>query len=185
MGNNYSMFETLGIELEYMIVDRETLDVSPIADKLLKKAAGRYTNTYYPDGKKGNSAWSNELAAHVIEFKTNNIRLGFAEGKKVLSDQIKKANILLDEYNAMLLPTAMHPWMDPYRETVLWSHGDKEIYNTFDRIFGCSGHGWSNLQSMHINLPFKNDEEFFRLHTAVRLIMPDYSCAFIKFTDNG
>ncbi|MBN1489801.1 MAG: glutamate--cysteine ligase, partial [Phycisphaerae bacterium] len=33
-------------------------------------------------------------------------------------------------------------------------------------------HGWSNLQSLHINLPFANDEEFGRLHAAIRLILP-------------
>ncbi|MBL8848918.1 MAG: hypothetical protein JNG89_04510, partial [Planctomycetaceae bacterium] len=34
------------------------------------------------------------------------------------------------------------------------------------------GHGWANLQSMHINLPFQGDEEFARLHAAVRLLLP-------------
>ena len=31
-----ALFEGVGIELEYMIVNRETLDVLPIADELLK-----------------------------------------------------------------------------------------------------------------------------------------------------
>ncbi len=74
--------------------------------------------------------------------------------------------------NARLLPTAMHPWMDPNRETRLWPHENNEIYRTYDRIFGCKGHGWGNLQSTHINLPFANDEEFGRLYAALRLVLP-------------
>jgi gamma-glutamyl:cysteine ligase YbdK (ATP-grasp superfamily) len=70
------------------------------------------------------------------------------------------------------MPSAMHPWMEPHAETRLWPHENNDIYRTFDRIFGCSGHGWANLQSTHVNLPFAGDEEFGRLHAAVRLALP-------------
>jgi len=70
-----------------------------------------------------------------------------------------------------LMPTAMHPFMNPATETVLWD--DKtDIYRTYDRIYDCRGHGWANLQSMHVNLPFANDSQFARLHAAVRLVLP-------------
>ena len=46
------------------------------------------------------------------------------------------------------------------------------IYQTYDRIFGCKAHGWANLQSMHLNLPFADDAEFARLHAAIRLVLP-------------
>jgi hypothetical protein len=39
-------------------------------------------------------------------------------------------------------------------------------------VFGCQGHGWSNLQSVHLNLPFAGDEQFGRLHAAIRLLLP-------------
>jgi gamma-glutamyl:cysteine ligase YbdK (ATP-grasp superfamily) len=73
---------------------------------------------------------------------------------------------------ARLLPTAMHPWMNPALETVLWPLDNREVYESFDRIFSCRGHGWSNLQSMHLNLPFVGDDEFARLHSAIRLVLP-------------
>ena len=66
----------------------------------------------------------------------------------------------------------MHPWMDSTREFEMWPHGDREIYAAFHRIFDCRGHGWANLQSTHLNLPFANDQEFGRLHAAVRAILP-------------
>jgi carboxylate-amine ligase len=42
----------------------------------------------------------------------------------------------------------------------------------YNQIFNCRGHGWSNLQSTHLNLPFYDDEEFAKLHAAVRLVLP-------------
>jgi hypothetical protein len=62
--------------------------------------------------------------------------------------------------------------MNPDRELRLWPHENDIVYQTFDRIFDCRGHGWSNLQSMHINLPFSNDDEFGRLHAAMRMLLP-------------
>jgi gamma-glutamyl:cysteine ligase YbdK (ATP-grasp superfamily) len=73
---------------------------------------------------------------------------------------------------ARLMPGAMHPWMDPDRETRLWPYQNQDIYQAYDRIFDSRGHGWSNLQSMHVNLPFAGDDEFARLHAAIRLVLP-------------
>ena len=36
----WALFDGFGLELEYMIVNRETLDVLPIADELLKAVVG-------------------------------------------------------------------------------------------------------------------------------------------------
>jgi hypothetical protein len=54
----------------------------------------------------------------------------------------------------------------------LWPHENDVIYRTFDRIFDCRGHGWANLQSVHVNLPFAGDDEFGRLHAAIRVLLP-------------
>jgi hypothetical protein len=62
--------------------------------------------------------------------------------------------------------------MDPDSETCLWPHEHGPVYGAFDRIFGCRGHGWSNIQSVHLNLPFAGDDEFGRLHAAIRLALP-------------
>ena len=85
---------------------------------------------------------------------------------------VRAINRLLAPMGARLLPTAMHPWMDPHTEMRLWPHESNPIYEAFDRLFSCKGHGWANLQSTHVNLPFANDEEFARLHAAIRLVLP-------------
>jgi gamma-glutamyl:cysteine ligase YbdK (ATP-grasp superfamily) len=81
-------------------------------------------------------------------------------------------NEILKTLGGKLMPTSMHPWMDPMKEMALWPHDNSPIYDAYNRIFDCRGHGWANLQSMHINLPFANDEEFGRLHAAIRLVLP-------------
>jgi gamma-glutamyl:cysteine ligase YbdK (ATP-grasp superfamily) len=162
------LFEGFGIELEYMLVDNERLDVAPRADWLLAEAAGNLTSEYVNDGL----AWNNELALHVIEFKLDgpHPRLDGIAGR--FQSELRKANKLLDAGGMRLMPTGMHPWMDPHREMRLWPHDKREIYDAFDRIFSCRGHGWANLQSMHINLPFGDDAEFGCLHAAIRFLMP-------------
>ena len=79
------------------------------------------------------------------------------------AEEVERIEALLARLGARLMPTGMHPWMDPSREFQVWPHGGSQIYQAFDRIFDCRGHGWANLQSAHINLPFGNDEEFARL----------------------
>ncbi|HET9751241.1 MAG TPA: glutamate-cysteine ligase family protein, partial [Casimicrobiaceae bacterium] len=158
-------FTGAGIELEYMIVDRDTLDVRPIAERLLASFAGHEA----ADVERGPMGWSNELVRHVVEVKNRAPVPTLAPLIARFQDEIRAADALLAEYDARLMPTAMHPWMDPVRETWLW---DGEIYRTYDRIYDCRAHGWANLQSMHVNLPFAGDGEFARLHAAIRLILP-------------
>ncbi len=161
-------FAGFGIELEYMIVDRETLAVKPIADTLLLGADNEITN----EVDHGELAWSNELVLHVLELKTNGPAQRLDGLGQLFHRDLVEINRKLSESNAQLLPTAMHPLFDPAVETRLWPHGQNEIYEAYDRIFGCRGHGWSNLQSMHINLPFFDDAEFRRLHAAIRIVLP-------------
>ncbi|MCC6208261.1 MAG: glutamate--cysteine ligase [Gammaproteobacteria bacterium] len=162
------LFEAYGIELEYMIVDGDSLSVLPVADRALESLAGGFAN----EVETGSLAWSNELALHVIEMKTNGPARSLTGLHQDFQRDVTRLNALLAPLGGRLMPTAMHPWMDPERETRLWPYDNSAIYRTFDRIFGCQGHGWSNLQSMHINLPFADDEEFARLHAAVRMAMP-------------
>ncbi|HBE94949.1 MAG TPA: glutamate--cysteine ligase, partial [Desulfovibrio sp.] len=163
-----SLFEGFGVELEYMLVDARTLDVYPAADKLLEAAGGKLT----ADVEFGDQAWSNELALHVIEFKTNGPAPTLEGLDKRFAADVTRANALLAPIGGQLMPTGAHPWMDPKTQTEIWPHEYNAVYSAFNRIFDCQGHGWSNLQSMHLNLPFAGDGEFGRLHAAIRLILP-------------
>lgn len=165
-------FQRFGVELEYMIVDRDTLDVRPICDELLKAVTGTYEGEVMPDGDDSPIAWSNELALHVVEFKTAEPAATLSGLDEQFHSHVRQVNHLLEPMNARLLPTAMHPWMDPHTELKLWPHEASPIYEAFNRVFSCKGHGWANLQSVHLNLPFSDDEEFGWLHAAIRAVLP-------------
>jgi len=162
------LFEAYGVEIELMIVDSETLAVSPSCDVLIEAAAGEPASEI----EMGEIAWSNELVLHVLELKTNGPATTLSGLGSLFHQNVQEAQSLLSPMGRRLMPGAMHPWMDPLTETHLWPHEYNEVYGTFDRIFGCRGHGWSNLQSTHLNLPFANDEEFGRLHAAARIVLP-------------
>ncbi len=163
-----SLFTGHGIELEYMIVDRDKHNVLAVTDKVLHAVAGDYVEEI----AESDIAWSNELVLHVIELKTNGPVPGLNALPDAFQKEIHRINDILQALNGMLMPGAMHPWMNPALETRLWPHGYNEVYAAFDRIFDCQGHGWSNLQSMHINLPFADDHEFAQLHGAIRCLLP-------------
>ena len=165
---NLALFEGIGIELEYMIVNRDTLDVLPVADELLKTVVGSYSNDY----EKEDICWSNELALHVVELKTCGPVASLSETADLFQQDVNRINDILSNFNGVLMPTGAHPWMDPCREAKLWPHGQRTIYETYHRIFNCEGHGWTNLQSCHLNLPFNGSDEFGRLHAAIRLVLP-------------
>ncbi|MHC5003480.1 MAG: carboxylate-amine ligase [Planctomycetota bacterium] len=166
------MFRAIGVELEYMIADARTLDVKPIADEVLRAVTGAYETDAEPDGPDGPVGWSNELALHVIELKTLQPPQQLDGLAPVFQRHVQRINGILRPLGARLMPTAMHPWMDPDRELRLWPHDCSPVYEAFDRIFSCRGHGWANLQSAHVNLPFGDDEQFGRLHAAIRLVLP-------------
>lgn len=166
--SNFPIFSVLGIEIEYMLVDKDSLNVQPKSDLILSELAGHMAN----EVALGDIAISNELVMHVIELKNNGPKPPEAPIAEQFQKIIHELQALLERHHLMLLPTGAHPWMNPHTETIRWPHGNNAIYKQFDAIFDCRGHGWSNLQSMHVNLPYANPEEFYQLHNTIRLILP-------------
>lgn len=162
-----SLFEGYGIEIEYMIVERDSLEISPFTDQLFYKIAGVIENEI----ERGEIALNNELALHVVELKTNGPKQDFIRIADTFRQEVAMINKILWDENKILMPSAMHPWTT-LEKILLWPHDDKTIYNTYHDIFNCQGHGWSNLQSTHLNLPFADESEFVKLHQAIRLVMP-------------
>lgn len=165
---NFHLFEVFGIELEYMIVHQDDFKIAPLADRIFFRRNGSWEG----EVNNGVISWSNELVSHVVELKTSQPAAAPMELNRDFQDNIHEINQLLSLDSCLLMPTACHPLMDPIEETQIWPHDQHEIYDLYNRIFDCRGHGWSNVQSTHLNLPFCGDQEFDRLHTAIRLLLP-------------
>ena len=116
------LFDAYGVELEYMLVDRRSLDVRAEADELLKAASetGRpESEIKRPNG----TSWSNELVLHVVEVKVTEPVESFTGVSEALQASVDEANAILARKGGgagmRLMPGGMHPWMDPVTQTRL------------------------------------------------------------------
>jgi gamma-glutamyl:cysteine ligase YbdK (ATP-grasp superfamily) len=166
--SKFPLLSVLGIEIEYMLVDAENFDIKPKADLILQALGANGTWEVQLD----ETALSNELVMHVLELKNKGPKPFNTPIATQFQTTLLKLQPLLEKHHLRLLPTAVHPWMDPKQETVRWPHGGSDIYQQYDRIFNCKGHGWANLQSMHLNLSYANQEEFSILHNLIRILLP-------------
>lgn len=163
----YRLFEVTGIELEYPTVDK-TLAARCLVEPLFREIAGRPTS----EVEHKNAVFSNELAAHVFEVKTRRPQRSLARIERQLVEGVRYANrVLRDRFNARLLPTGMHPFLDPATGR-LWPRAGKAIYQTYASLFPVRSHGWMNVQSSHVNLPFGSEPETTLLHNAIACLLP-------------
>jgi len=166
-GRPFRLFEVVGLELEYPVVDGDLVPRC-LVEPAFRRFHGRPTSDIEFD----NVGFSNELAAHVFEIKTVEPVHALDRAERALLRGLKRFTALLrDEYGARLLPTGMHPFMQP-TQTRLWPRAGQRIYRTYDRIFGIRGHGWLNVQASHVNLPFGTEEETVALHNAIACLLP-------------
>ncbi len=167
MRRPYRLFEVAGLELEYPVVDRK-LEVQHLVESLFRKLAGRPTS----DLETAGCGFSNELADHVFELKTAKPQRDLRKAEAVLYGGVRKVSRVLEkDFGAQLLPTAMHPWFDPAQGRT-WKRSGRRIYNTYAKLFDLKGHGWMNVQSCHINLPFGTEAETVALHNAIVCLLP-------------
>jgi carboxylate-amine ligase len=57
----------------------------------------------------------------------------------------------------------MHPLLN-LQETGIWSHYHKKIYQQYGKFFDLNQHGWLNIQSFHLNLPFQKEADAIQIH---------------------
>jgi glutathione synthase/RimK-type ligase-like ATP-grasp enzyme/gamma-glutamyl:cysteine ligase YbdK (ATP-grasp superfamily) len=163
----WGFFEVAGLELEYPTVDA-SLEVRALVEPAFRVMAGRGTSDIELDGV----GFSNEIADHVFEVKTLAPVRTMTEAEAVVAAGVARfSEVLRREWDARLLPTAMHPWFDPH-DGRLWTRSGLRIYTTYAQIFNVRTHGWMNVHATHLNLPFGDERETMALHTAAALLLP-------------
>lgn len=162
----YQTLEVLGPEHEYSIVD-EQIQPMPIVDQIIKKMCGRVTNSIdFSD-----FAFSKELQLHVAEFKATTPFYSPSLFEETMYHSILEVSGVLDSFKVKLLGLGMHPTLTLDKAKV-WKYGDQEIYEAYDKIFGLRQHGWLNIQSFQLNLPYLNEKEAVKLYNAIANILP-------------
>ena len=103
------LFDAFGVELEYMIVAKESLDVQPVCDRLIEAECGAIQS----DVERGEISWSNELVLHVVELKTTGPSPSLQGLSSKFHSEVRQINRRLGDMGCRLMPSAMHPY-PPY-----------------------------------------------------------------------
>jgi len=159
-------------------------------DKVIKDLYGRVVNFV----ELGEFTFGKELQLHVMEVKPNRP----FKSPKAFEENMHKAVLTLSEllekrYSANLLGTGMHPTLR-LEETAVWPHRHKQIYEAFSRIFNLKRHGWLNIQSFQLNIPYGGEAKAILMHNylanvcaylpAVSASSPIYEGRFGNYVDN-
>ena len=163
----YKTLEVMGPEHEFSIVN-DTLEAMPIVDKIIKDFHGRVVNFVKQPG----FTFGKELQLHVMEFKANAPFKSPVEFEETMQEAILTIQDFLQrKFHAHLLGMGMHPLLE-LDETGVWPHRHRQIYDAYCRVFNLRRHGWLNIQSFHLNLPYSNEESGILLHSTLANILP-------------
>ena len=159
----------MGPEHEFSLVNAE-LKALPIVDKVIKDFHGRIVNFV----EQPHFTFGKELQLHVMEIKPNmpfrspeNFEETMQEAVLTLTD------FLESKYEAHLLGTGMHPLLR-LEETRVWPHRHRKIYQAYSKVFNLNQHGWLNIQSFQLNLPYSTEENGILLHNLLASV-----CAYL------
>ncbi len=163
----YRTLQVLGPEHEFSVID-EKLQPLPIVDKVIKFVHGRIVN----NANLGDFSLGKELQAHVAELKANAPFDSPEVFEETMYDAVLTVlDVLETRYGARLLGSGMHPSL-LLNKVQVWPHRDRQIYSAFSRVFNLNQHGWLNIQSFQLNLPFKNEPEAVSLYNTLANVLP-------------
>ena len=166
--HSFAPLSVVGLELEYAMVD-SALRPQSLVEHAFRILHGRPTSDVSLD----DVGFSNELAAHVFEEKMLRPSGDLRRAEDRLFGALRSFQALLhSELGVRLLPTGMHPLMNP-DQTDLWRRGGRAIYRAYADLFDIRQHGWLNIQSCHVNLPFgRGERDLVLLYNAVACLLP-------------
>jgi gamma-glutamyl:cysteine ligase YbdK (ATP-grasp superfamily) len=148
----------LGPEHEFALVDQE-LKPLPISDKIIKAYCGKIINFI----ELPSFTFGKEMQLHVIEVKANRPFKTATEFEDTMQNAVSTLSHIVGEHGAALLGTGMHPLL-MLKDTGVWPHYHKKIYQEYGKIFNLNQHGWLNIQSFHLNLPFQGEADAVQAH---------------------
>ncbi len=157
----------IGPEHEFSLVDEE-LKPLPIVDKVIKEYCGKIVNFV----ELPKFTFGKEMQLHVMEIKANSP----FKSPEVFEETLHEAVITLScflssNYHARLLGTGMHPLLH-LNETSVWPHRHHKIYQEYGKIFNLNQHGWLNIQSFHLNLPYARENPGVLMHNLLVNLCP-------------
>ena len=113
-----------------------------------------------------------ELQSHVVELKASKPFHSPKTFEEIMQGAVLVVSDFLEKTcEAHLLGLGMHPFLK-VDEAKVWSHRDRQIYASLNKIFNLCQHGWINIQSFQLNLSYSNEVDALRLYNALANIVP-------------
>ncbi len=163
----YKSLEVLGPEHELSLVDND-LKPLPIADKVIKAYCGKILNFVALD----DFTFGKEMQLHVMEIKANQPFASPITFEETMQNAVTTLSEFVQEkFGACLLGTGMHPLLT-LDQTGVWPHYHRKIYQAYGQVFNLKQHGWLNIQSFHLNLPYQTPAEGVLMHNLLANLCP-------------
>lgn len=141
----------------------DELKALPIVDKVLKDFHGRVVNFV----EQPHFTFGKELQLHVMEVKPNAPFRSPVSFEETMQEAVLTLTGFLEhKYNVHLLGTGMHPLLK-LEDTGVWPHRHRQIYEAYSKVFNLEQHGWLNIQSFQLNLPYRNEKSGIQLHNVL------------------
>jgi gamma-glutamyl:cysteine ligase YbdK (ATP-grasp superfamily) len=131
----------------------------PISDKIIKATCGKIINFI----EMPRFTFGKEMQLHVMEIKANQPFKSPVEFEETMQNAVSTLNGIVQKHDAALLGTGMHPLLK-LEDTGIWPHYHKKIYHQYGKIFNLNQHGWLNIQSFHLNLPYQKEADAIQMH---------------------
>jgi gamma-glutamyl:cysteine ligase YbdK (ATP-grasp superfamily) len=169
VNDTYKSLEVLGPEHEFSVVN-DDLKALPIMDRVIKDYCGRTMNFV----EEKTFTFGKELQLHVTEVKANEPFRSPELFEATMQNAVAVlSGFLWKKYRAYLLGTGMHPLLK-LNETGIWPHRHRKIYREYSKAFNLNQHGWLNIQSYHLNLPYSSENDGVSIHNLLAII-----CAYL------
>jgi gamma-glutamyl:cysteine ligase YbdK (ATP-grasp superfamily) len=108
-------------------------------------------------------SFGKELQLHVMEIKANQPFKTPSEFEETMQTAVSTLSGIVQKHGANLLGTGMHPLLR-LSDTGVWPHHHRRIYQEYGKLFNLNRHGWLNIQSFHLNLPYETDKDATQIH---------------------
>lgn len=155
----------VGTEHEFSINDRDFRPM-PINDMVIERLYGSIPNEI----SFGGIGISKELQKHALEFKPSGPHTSLRALEKRLQRGLRRFVEALGG-EIRVLGLGMHPLLT-LDMTTYWDHEEREVYETYDRVFGIWQHGWLNIQALQVNLPYRGPVDMVRKYNRLRALIP-------------
>jgi len=139
-------------------------------DKVIKDFRGRVANIV----EQPLFTFGKELQLHVMEIRPNTPFKSPENFDETMHMAVSRVlDFLESKYTLHLLGTGMHPLLK-LEETGVWPHYHRQIYEAYGKVFNLKRHGWLNIQSFQLNLPYSKEENGVLLNNLLANI-----CAYL------